>query len=134
MYVNIEFYKKKTVGVAFATMFATAINIILNLIIIPMNIENGFIIAAYTTLVGYMVLFILHYFMVKRMELSFVFNTKYILGILGVTLIVSVVMNFLYTLTIIRYCIIAIYGLSVLFYAYINRNIILGILSNKTKK
>ena len=35
MYVNIEFYKKKTVGVSLATMAATAINILLNFIFIP---------------------------------------------------------------------------------------------------
>lgn len=137
MYVNIEFYEKKTVGVAAATVTATAINIILNLIFIPMNPENSYTIAAYTTLVGYMVLFVLHYFLVKRMGMTHVYNTKFMVGILAGILVISGAMNLLYgdnmAVRIIRYAITFVYGCIVLFVFYKNKNIILSIFKKKKK-
>ena len=127
MYVNIEFYKKKTIGVSIATMIATAINIVLNLIFIPMNPEHSYVIAAYTTLVGYIVLFILHYFIVKRMKMEFVYDIKFILGALALTLIVSGVMNLLYRVTFARYAIVLVYGAVILCFAYRYKDEIIGI-------
>lgn len=137
MYVNIEFYEKKTIGVAAATVTATVINIVLNLIFIPLSPENSFTIAAYTTLVGYVVLFILHYFLVKRMGMTHVYNTKFMVGILLTVLAISGVMNLLYCdhlmLRIIRYIITLVYGCIVLFYLYKNKNIMLSIFKKKKK-
>ena len=114
MYVNIEFYKKKTVGVSIATMIATITNIILNFIFIPMNPEKSYEIAAYTTLFGYVILFILHYLIVKKMKMSFVYDTKYILKILGMVIAIAGIMNGLYQFRYIRYGIVLVYGVCVL--------------------
>ena len=51
MYVNIEFYEKKTIGVSVATMIGTSANVILNLIFLRLDPEHSFVIAAYTTLI-----------------------------------------------------------------------------------
>lgn len=64
LYVNIEIYLKKTSFISVGTMIAAAVNIVLNLLIIP---SFGFIGAAYTTLIGYVFLFAIHYFMANRM-------------------------------------------------------------------
>ena len=138
MYVNVEFYEKKTIGVAGATIIATAINIILNFIFIPMYPEKGFIIAAYTTLVGYAVLFVLHYFLVLRMKKAFVFDTKFMVMVLALTLAVSFVMNLFYgktlSIRIIRYAIVLVYGSAVLFVAYKNKERIISLFKRNKKK
>lgn len=127
MYVNIEFYQKKTIPVAVATMIATAINIFLNILFIPLNVEHGYVIAAYTTLVGYIVLFVLHYFTVKTMKLAFIYDIRLILVVLGFTLAISFAMNFLYKFLLPRYLIILIYGCCILYYGYQNKEMLLGI-------
>lgn len=131
MYVNIEFYKKKTVGVAVATMIATAANIILNFIFIPMNPEYGYVIAAYTTLAGYVILFILHYIMVRRMKLDFVYDIRYIVAILVMILLISGIMNRLYSADVIRWILIVLYGCGILYLMIRNRKKIIGVLRKR---
>lgn len=128
MYVNIEFYKKRTMSVAVATIIATILNIILNFIFIPMLPEYGYIIAAYTTLVGYAVLFVLHYYLVKFMKMQFVYDIKYILVVLITFTTLSFVFNLLYKLYFIRYFIIIIYGVGILYFTYKNKSKVLEIL------
>ena len=56
-YSYVEFYHKKNKTIAIATCVAAAINIITNFIFIP---KFGYIAAAYKTILGYLVLSILH--------------------------------------------------------------------------
>lgn len=131
MYVNIEFFKKKTIGVSIATMIATGINIILNFIFIPMLPERGYVIASYTTLAGYLILFVLHYFMVKRMKLEFVFDLKYLLTVIGIILVFSDAMNLLYQQNIIRYVLIVVYMAAVAVYLYKKKAVLLSLIRKK---
>jgi O-antigen/teichoic acid export membrane protein len=62
MYVNYAFYQKKTKQIALFTIIAGLINVGLNYLLIP---KYGYIVAAWTTLVSYMILFILHYLNVR---------------------------------------------------------------------
>lgn len=57
IYINIEFYYKKTKMIAFSTIIAAGINLLLNFIFIP---RFGAIAAAYTTLFSYIINLILH--------------------------------------------------------------------------
>lgn len=132
MYVNIEFYKKKTIGVSIATMIATGANIVLNLIFIPMDPEHSYVIAAYTTLAGYILLFILHYAIVKHMKMAFVYDTKLFIGALLFVLSVSGLMNVLYGITIVRYGLIICYGLAVLVGLYKFKTQIMSLLKSKS--
>ena len=118
MYVNIEFYEKKTIGVSIATMIGTSVNIVLNLLLLPLYPENCHIIAAYTTLIGYMILFVIHYFLIKRMGMDHVYDVKFILGFLGFVMIFAVVMNILYGFTIIRLAVIIVYAGIMLYLIY----------------
>jgi O-antigen/teichoic acid export membrane protein len=58
IYVGYAFYFKETKNIALITIVAGAINIILNYLLIP---KYGYIFAAWTTLISYFVLFVLHY-------------------------------------------------------------------------
>lgn len=65
IYVNIEFYYKKTKMIAIATIIAALLNIVLNLIFVP---RFGAAAAAYTTLASYFVSFLLHSINVRRID------------------------------------------------------------------
>lgn len=131
MYVNIEFYEKRTIGVAGATMIATALNIVLNFIFIPMNKGYGYIIAAYTTLAGYIVLFVLHYYLVKKLKMDHVYSIRFNIEVLLVILVISIVMNFLYRGYALRYVITLFYSMMIVGVVSKNKSMILNLLKKK---
>lgn len=134
MYVNVEFYKKKTVGVALATMIAAATNIILNYFLIPLDLEHSYVIASYTTLAGYLILFVMHYYMVRRMKLDHVFDIKFILKIIAGVMLVAAAMNSLYGVNaFVRYVFALIYGGAVLYFGYKNKDAVLGLFKKKKR-
>ena len=65
IYVNIEYFYKKTRMIAIATMIAAGLNIVLNFIFVP---KFGAVAAAYTTLSSYVISFILHSLNSKRID------------------------------------------------------------------
>ena len=65
LYVNIEHYHKRTRGITVNTVTAAIINIILNYLLIP---RYGYIAAAFTTVVSYIVSFLLHGIKSKKLE------------------------------------------------------------------
>ena len=65
LYVNIEHFHKKTLYITLNTIIAAVSNIILNFIFIP---KYGYVAAAYTTLVSYLISFILHARYAKKLE------------------------------------------------------------------
>lgn len=65
IYVNVEYYYKKTKIIAISTLIAAVINVILNLIFVP---QFGATAAAYTTLVAYFMSFMLHSINAKKMD------------------------------------------------------------------
>jgi O-antigen/teichoic acid export membrane protein len=62
VYVNYVFYEKRTFFIALFTVISALINIGLNYVLLPLF---GYEIAAWTTLISYLVLFVLHYVNVK---------------------------------------------------------------------
>lgn len=65
LYVNIEHYYKKTIYITINTIFAAVLNLVLNYFLIP---RFGYVAAAYTTLVSYLMAFVLHARYAKKME------------------------------------------------------------------
>jgi O-antigen/teichoic acid export membrane protein len=63
--IDLEYYKKTTKHIASNTMVAAVINIGLNLVFIP---KYGAIAAAYATVVSYLVSFIMHYIMSRKID------------------------------------------------------------------
>src|SRR5699024_1428403 len=78
MYVNIEQYEKKTVGMAFASMMAAGLNFVLNYLCI---LKFGSVVAAYTTDVSYIVLRFMHIYFVKKIGMTHVYDNKKILTV-----------------------------------------------------
>ena len=65
LYVNIEHFHKKTPYITVNTLIAAGTNLILNFIFIP---RYGYVAAAYTTLVAYVIAFVLHARYAKKIE------------------------------------------------------------------
>ena len=121
LYVNIEFYHKKQKNIAIGTTLACIINIILNYIFIP---KYGYIAAAYTTLVGYIVLYIVHYRFVKKLGVTGWYDNKFFLKLLFISLIYMFICNYLYTLSIVRYFVIGVCVFSLLALVIFRRKIL----------
>lgn len=119
---NIEFYHKKTNYVMMASIIISIINIILNFIFIPFF---GYLAAGYTTLIGYLGMCIIHYYVVKKIEKNKIYDIKFMIIISLSLILISFISLSLYDLTIIRYIIILML-FSILF---IYKNKIVGILA-----
>ena len=103
LYVNIEFYHKKQKNIAIGTILAALINISLNAIFIPLF---GYIAAAYTTLVGYVLLYIIHYSFVKKLKCDDWYDTSFFIKLLCISICYMFLCNILYSCNIIRYILI----------------------------
>lgn len=108
LFCNIEFYFEKTKIIMFASGVAAVVNIGLNYIGIKMF---GYVAAAYTTLICYILLSIAHYIayriVAKKNGLaSDIYDTKFIVMIAVTSLLVMVFMTMIYDYDMIRYGII----------------------------
>ena len=104
IYANIVYYYKRPKYVMYASVTATALNIILNYIFIP---RFGYIAAGYTTLVCYLLQAAIDYFAMKKVVGERVYNMRY-LGVLSACVILVVpVAEFLYGYVVIRYLLVA---------------------------
>lgn len=107
LYVNIEFYSKKTITISLATIMATATNIGLNYLLIP---KYGYIAAAYTTVIGYSLMMLFHYFVVNSWKrYRMVFDLKIILVSIGISAIAMIFTTMIYNYTFLRLIILLIY-------------------------
>ena len=107
MHVNIEQFKKKTIGMALASISAAGINFLLNSIFIP---KYGYIAAAYTTLISFLWLMLIHMFLVFRIGYGNVYNLKFNMGIIVFLGIYTGIVHFLYSNPpVLRYIIILIH-------------------------
>lgn len=125
MFVNVEQIRKKTIGMAFGSASAALLNYILNWIFIP---KFGYFAAAYTTLVCYLWLLIIHMVLVYHLGLRNIYSYKYVFFIVGILSICMVGVNFIYIHTAIRYFILVIYIVSLLVVGYKKKNILLKFL------
>lgn len=128
MYVNIEQYEKKTVPMAFASLIAALTNFALNYLFIP---KYGYIAAAYTTYVGYLVLLLLHMFIVKKLKMAFVYKNIPILIVAVITSLIVISVTFLFNHNIVRYAIIVVYAIVTLALLYKNRKGIISFVRRK---
>ena len=99
MFVNMEHIKKHTVEMAFASATAAGVNFVLNLLLIP---HIGYLAAAYTTLVGYLVLLLIHMHVVKKIKMSHYYDYTFIYGLVAVMAVFSIFANMIYTNIVIR--------------------------------
>lgn len=122
LYVNIETFCKKQKYIAIGTTIAAVINVGLNYLLIPVF---GYAAAAYTTLVGYVVLFMIHYIFIKSLGKADWYDTKFNFTFLGVFLVIMIAINILYRFNVIRYALIALlFILGVFLLVYLRKELL----------
>lgn len=100
--VNVEFYSKKTFFIPIGTVISAVVNIILNMIFIPMY---GYTAASYTTVFSYFILFLFHYNIAKFIIGKQLFDTRMIILVTSGVVIVAMLFFYLSNFFIIRYII-----------------------------
>lgn len=110
LYVNIETYCKKQKYIAIGTTVAAILNVGLNYIFIPIF---GYKAAAYTTLVGYVILFLIHFLFVVKMKKQNWYDTKFNILFLLFFILLMFISLFLYQNSLIRYIICSIIFVSI---------------------
>lgn len=106
LFVNVEQFKKKTIGMAYASISAAVFNYFLNMFFIP---RYGFIAAAYTTLASYLWLLFVHMFLVYRLDCIRVYPIPFIFAVITGMGLYTIVINYLYGLDIVRYVLVLTY-------------------------
>lgn len=109
IFANIEFYYKKTNYTMLASIFSAIFNIVLNFLFIP---KYGYIAAAYTTLITYILNSIFHYFFMRRVERRKIYDmrkiTLYSFLVITSSVLVIPLYNYIYIRYSIVICVIAI--------------------------
>ncbi len=108
MFINIEFYFEEKKSLVKGTIWAAVINIVLNALLIPVF---GFVAAAYTTLISYIIFTIMHYFayrkiLVRKNIPQDLYDFRSLLIIMFAFLMIGFLMMMFYKLSFIRYIII----------------------------
>jgi O-antigen/teichoic acid export membrane protein len=98
-FTNIGFYHKKTLYIMFSTINAAIANLILNFIFIP---KYGFIAAAYTTAIGYLLFMIFHYLIMKKIEKNNIYNIRFFILISSIFIVISISFMIFYKVLILR--------------------------------
>jgi len=106
MFVNVEQFKRKTVGMAAGSISAAVLNYVLNLAMIP---KFGYVAAAYTTMAGYAWLLAVHMFLVKRIGYGKAYDYKFIGGLSVVVVMMTAIVNFSYYHDVVRMGLLAAY-------------------------
>lgn len=125
MFVNVEQFSRKTLGMAIASVSAATLNVVLNIIFIP---QFGYIAAAYTTLAGFLWLLIVHMLLVRRYGFKDVFSYKMVIITVICSLLVTVLINFIYQYPIVRYTIGGLYVMAIGYLSLNNRQLIVNLL------
>lgn len=105
LYVNIEHFHKKTIYITINTLIAASSNILLNYFLVP---KFGYIAAAYTTVISYLIAFILHTLYAKKLEPQLYPLNKFLFPLIQLffaTLIFYIFINYWY----IRWIVVIIY-------------------------
>lgn len=123
LYVDVEQFSKKTSGMAVASFLAASINVVLNMLFIPVF---GYIAAAYTTLLGYIALLFFHIIIIYKIHMNRYFDTKKIFFLVLVLSGVTIGMNILYQHTMLRYIFLALYIVQSMIIVYKNRRRIIS--------
>ena len=100
IYSSVEFYYKEATYIAKATVISALVNVALNIVLIP---KFAFIGAAYTTLISYIVMIILHYHGYRNVSEERKFDDNFILKYSIFICISCICCTFLYTSYLIRF-------------------------------
>lgn len=132
LFANVEFYFEKNKFIMVGSVVAAIANIVLNFLLIPCF---GYIAAAYTTLVCYMLLAIVHYLFMSKickenLKVKSVYNDKMFLLITVCFLICMALAMCLYNFVVLRYAILVIAFIVLV----IKRDFVINLVKNIKKK
>lgn len=111
LFVNVEYFYKQQKMIAIGTTIAAVTNVALNAFFIP---RFGYVAAAYTTLIGYTVLFLVHLLFVLRMKKAYYYDLKFIFVVIVCMGVITVSISLLYQRPLVRYLIILVVATVVL--------------------
>lgn len=121
LFVNIEQFERKTIGMAIATCCAAVINIVLNYLLLP---KFGYKIAAYTTLISYLFLLIFHQIYVYCILKIKCYNFKLIFFLVFLSTCMIIIYFFLYEWNLLRYFAMFIYIITLIYISLRNKSLI----------
>ncbi len=111
-YFDTEYFYGETYVISIGTGIAAMVNIALNFVFIP---RYGYIAAAYTTMIGYLIMLIYHFLIVKfKLKKSYIYDTKYFIGVITGLVMIQLMAIFIYQRRLIRYAIIILYSILLL--------------------
>lgn len=115
LFSMIEFYHKKTLKIMFATLLAAGINILMNFFAIS---YFGYIAAAYTTLLCYVLYCVFHYYNMRSIEQKKIYDGKFLAYYSIIYVLICLMCLLIYPYRTIRYVIL----LAILICLFIKRN------------
>lgn len=124
---NVEFYHKKTRWIAISTVVAAIVNVVLNAVFIP---KIGFVAAAYTTLVSYLVLLLMHWRGYRKCAAEPIYDMKVLVAVSAAVVAACLLCTLTYETVILRYGLVAV----LLVAAFINRKTIIDKLKEMRNK
>lgn len=127
-FVLMEMYCKKTIIIAIGSIMAAIVNFYLNMFFIPIL---GYVVAAYTTMVGYILLMIYHWIAFKLVYKPKIFAEKQILILTFFTPIICFVVMYYYDNLVWRFLI---SFFIVLIYIYSNKYALFAVINRWSKK
>lgn len=128
MFGNVEQFRKKTIGMALATVIAAAVNYILNYLMIP---RFGYYAAAYTTLIGYLCLLGIHMFLVFKIKMKAVYSYKYVFGTVMIGILFMFMISLSYNSLFLRLILIVLYVFMLLFLFVRYKNEVINFIKNR---
>lgn len=99
-YIILEIHHKQTQYTSIGTFIAAVVNVVLNILFVP---QYGFVCAAYTTLISYLLLYIIHMIIVRKKLNIKLYDDSKIVVWLFVVAIFAVICRYLYSYIILRY-------------------------------
>ncbi|MBR1862712.1 MAG: oligosaccharide flippase family protein [Ruminococcus sp.] len=114
MFVNVEQFKKKTIGMAVASASAALLNYVLNAVFIP---RFGYVAAAYTTLAGYVWLLAAHMLLVRWLGYGKVYDYRFVAVVAAGMLAITAGVNWIYRYSPVRYAAVGVYAVVTVFIA-----------------
>lgn len=125
-FVNVEIFEKKTLGISVRTVITALLNIVLNILLIPIF---GYQAAAYTTLFSYVVLFLMHAKAAKKLGASQYYDLKFFAFVACLSVVIMLAISVVVQFFLVRIIIIAILVLIISAYAFAKRKTIANNLS-----
>jgi O-antigen/teichoic acid export membrane protein len=114
MFMNVEIYYKRTRIAAIGAMIVSVFNVGASILLVP---RIGYQAAAYISLMSYLLLAMIHYIIVRKMNIREVYDIRFILVIVASEIGIMFLMPIVYQYTVIRYSVLAALIVGLVFFA-----------------